>query len=253
MNLHFDCTQCGRCCHDLRLTLSVDEAITWAGRGHAVQLLAEALPWASEPDPSQPRAAHDRSRSFPAMSGTVPFRIAPVLVAHHEGPCPHLLPDLRCGNYAERPRICRIYPLEARPFIAWGPQTRLCPPDAWTPDRPVLQHDGHIADPEAARIVEEHRQTAIEDVPLVAAACEALDLSLAAFANEGLAVHAPEPAVLAETLKAARDGALPASAPRQWRIATNRRSTLTMLHDAGCRPELVSQGAGYLGSFADET
>src|SRR3546814_8575294 len=52
---------------------------------------------------------------------------------------------MRCGNYAERPRICRIYPLEARPFIDLRPESKLCPPEAWAPQFPVLERDGKIA------------------------------------------------------------------------------------------------------------
>lgn len=250
MTIHFDCTQCGKCCHNLRLTLSVDEAIVWAERGHSVQLLAEALPWFSEPAADDAAALYDRDRTFPATSGAVPFRVAVTAVAHHDGPCPHLQPDMRCGNYAERPRTCRIYPLARRPFSAVNPATRLCPPEAWAPEFPVLEQDGQIADPEAAAIVAEHRRIAVAEVPLFAAVSHALGLSSAAFANEGLAVHAVEPATLAKALRTAREAA-PAE-PCAWTVATNRRSTLTMLTDAGCEAVLVRQGAGYLGSFPDE-
>lgn len=252
MTIHFDCTQCGKCCQDLRLTLSVDEAIVWAGRGHEVQLLTEALPWAGEPDPADARARYQRDRSFAVMSGAAPFRISVVPVAYHAGPCPHLQPDMRCSNYAERPRICRIHPLEARPFIPLRPENRHCPPEAWAPEFPVLERNGEIADPEAARIVTEHRQAAADDVPVLAAACAALGLSTAAFANEGFAVHAIAPLTLAEALRAARDAAPLPDDPQPWTIVTNRRSTWTMLTDAECEAALVQQGAGYLGSFPDE-
>ncbi|MEJ2458705.1 MAG: YkgJ family cysteine cluster protein, partial [Novosphingobium sp.] len=205
MTIHFDCTQCGKCCHNLRLTLSVDEAIVWAGRGHTVQLLTEALPWVGDPDPADAPALYRHDRSFPAASGTAPFRITVIPVAYHDGACPHLQQDMRCGNYAERPRICRIYPLEARPFTDLRPENRLCPPEAWSCEFPVLERGGEIADPEAARIVAAHRQAAAADVSVLAAACDALSLSTAAFANEGLAVHVPEPLDLAQILRAARD------------------------------------------------
>ncbi|KHK91166.1 YkgJ family cysteine cluster protein [Novosphingobium malaysiense] len=252
MTIHFDCTQCGKCCHDLRLTLSVDEAITWAGRGHTVQILSEALPWPADPEPETPQSAYDKARSFPGMSGEIPVRIAIALVAYHEGPCPHLQPDMRCGNYEARPRICRIYPLERRPLTDWTPQDRLCPPEAWNADLPVLTRDGEIAYPEAAGIIEAHRRIALEDVPDLATACEALGVNRAAFANEGLAVHAPDPHVLAKTLQSVRDGKAPPAARRNWTIVTNRKETLALLQQSGCHADLVSQGPGYLGSFPDE-
>jgi Predicted Fe-S-cluster oxidoreductase len=252
MNLHFDCTQCGKCCQGLRLTLSVDEAIVWAGRGHTVQLLVEALPWPPAPNDDPARALHDENRSFPAMSGSISLRVAVVLAAHHEGGCPHLQPDLRCGNYEERPRICRIYPLESKPFTPVSPARRLCPPEAWTPDRPLLMHGETIADAGAAQIVADHRSTIIADTPRVALACETLGTDRAAFANEGLAVHQPSPAALTEALREARDVTLRNVSERSWTIVSNRRSTLSLLQDAGCEARLIRRGADYLGSFEDE-
>jgi Fe-S-cluster containining protein len=252
MTIHFECTQCGKCCHNLRLTLSVDEAIAWAGRGHTVQVLAEALPWPQDPEPETPVSAYDKARSFPAMSGEIPVRIAVSLVAYHDGACPHLLPDMRCGNYEERPRICRIYPLERRPLTAWRPEERLCPPEAWTPDWPVLERGGEPAEPVDARIIEDHRRVALEDVPALTAACQDLGLDSAAFANEGLAVHTPVPAVLADALRTARDGTALSASERQWRIVTNRGATHSMLISAGCSAGIVQRGSDYLGSFPDE-
>jgi hypothetical protein len=49
MDIDFDCTMCGKCCHDLRLPLTVTEAIAWLERGNDVQILCEALPWPEEP------------------------------------------------------------------------------------------------------------------------------------------------------------------------------------------------------------
>lgn len=36
MSLNFECTQCGRCCRDLKLPLTVPEAVAWLEDGHAV-------------------------------------------------------------------------------------------------------------------------------------------------------------------------------------------------------------------------
>ncbi|WP_338000302.1 hypothetical protein [Burkholderia gladioli] len=44
MTVHFSCTMCGRCCHDLRLPLSIDEALAWLARGGEVQLFCDAIP-----------------------------------------------------------------------------------------------------------------------------------------------------------------------------------------------------------------
>src|SRR3990167_1036185 len=84
MELHFECTQCGRCCHDLRLTLSVAEACAWAGRGHQVDLLTEAWPWPDDGASSDAGMAWRKATSFAVRVGDVPFRINLRLVARHE-------------------------------------------------------------------------------------------------------------------------------------------------------------------------
>ncbi|MFM9936726.1 MAG: YkgJ family cysteine cluster protein [Novosphingobium sp.] len=252
MSLCFECTQCGKCCHGLRLTLAVDEAITWAENGHVVQILTEALPAPLAEASADSQAEYDIARSFPAMSGAMPIRIAAVLVAFHEGACPYLQSDMRCGNYADRPRICRIYPLESRPFSRMSPERRLCPPEAWTSDRPLLLNGDRIADTNLMDIVADHRRTLIDDVPVVAAACAALGIASAAFSNEGLAAHHPVGSVLAAALRQAKIDCDDNQELKHWTIVTNREVTRSMLAEAGCTTSLTSQGEGYLGSFPDE-
>lgn len=249
MDLHFDCTQCGRCCHDLRLTLSVAEASAWAGRGHQVDLLAEAWPWADDGDPDDPQMQWRRATSFPVQVGDVPFRINLRLVARHEGPCPHLLPDMRCGNYEHRPRICRIYPLESRPFEDVRPATRKCPPEAWRDDLPLLSQGGAPVGEEAKVIVAAHRQAMVDDVGLKARLAAALGFTQAAFAGEGLAVCEISPAALLTALEEASCGLW--EAPEHWTIVTNRQSTAQMLGDLECPVRLVSAGPAFLHAFAD--
>lgn len=253
MDLHFECTQCGKCCHGLRLTLSVDEAIAWADNGHCVQILTEALPCHAGDAGDNAQAGYDKARSFPAVSGEMPLRIAAVLVAFHENACPHLQPDMRCGNYAARPRICRIYPLESRPFMKVSPERKLCPAEAWASSHPRLLGGDDIADLVSAKIVADHRRVLTDDVPVVAAACEALKISEAAFANEGFAVHQPDAQCLSAELKRAKSAQIDGQTPRPWTIVTNRGSTRSLLIEAGCVASATRRGKGYLGSFPDET
>lgn len=245
----FDCTQCGRCCHDLQLTLSLVEAIAWTSNGHQVQLLCEAIPWPRDPLPDEHELASRRDTSFAVEIGGMPFRIHVMLVAYHQGACPHLQPDMRCGNYADRPRICRIYPLASRPFTSMEPASRKCPDEAWKADMPVLLEDGVIADPAARAIVAAHRQARIDDTPALEAVCAHLDISDAAFAGEGMAVHTPEPGILLDSLRQAHTEALPQPRTGRWAIVTNRRSTLELLHQAQCPARMVSSSAHFLGSF----
>lgn len=250
MELHFDCTQCGRCCHDLRLTLSVAEARAWAGRGHQVDLLAEGWPWPDDGDPEDPVMGWRKATSFPVLVGDVPFRINLRLVARHDGACPHLLPDMRCGNYEARPSICRIYPLESRPFELVQPARRKCPPEAWYDDLPLLQRDGQPADSEAANLLAAHRQAMIDDVPLKAQLAAALGFTDAAFVGEGMAVCEIAPPALLTALEEASCTLWEAA--QQWTIVTNRQSTAQMLADLECPWRLVSAGPAYLQAFTGE-
>ncbi|MFY7837734.1 MAG: YkgJ family cysteine cluster protein [Novosphingobium sp.] len=250
MEITFDCTQCGRCCHDLRLTLSVDEAQVWAANGHQVDLLAEGWAWADDADETDPAIQWRKATTIPAMVGEVPFRINLRLVARHEGPCPHLLPDMRCGNYKARPRICRIYPLESRPFEAMTPEKRRCPPEAWAANLPVLERDGGAAAPEIRTILTEHRRAMIDDVNTKARLAAALDFTEAALAGEGLATCAPSPSEFLAALDLAQAGKV--AAHERWRIITNRETTRAMLADLDCPVRLVATGYGFLSAFADE-
>lgn len=249
MKIAFDCTQCGRCCHDLRLTLSVAEARVWASRGHRVDVLTEGWPWPDNGDPDDPVMQWRRVTSFDARVGDVPFRINLRLVARHEGACPHLLPDMRCGNYAARPRICRIYPLESRPFEAMVPERRLCPPEAWGDGLPVLERDGLAANEDTAAVLEAHRAAMVADVAVKARLPSVLGFFDVAMAGEGLAVCEMAPGALIEALEAAEAGLGDGS--QDWSIVTNRETTRAMLTDLDCPVRLVAAGAGFMGSFAD--
>ncbi len=252
MTVHFDCTMCGKCCHDLKLPLSVDEALVWAEKGHPIKLLVEALPWTGPPAENDGKAIHDYGRTFPEMCGDIPIRVAVLLVAWHQGACPYLLPDMRCGQYAVRPRVCRIYPLMARPFETLEPAKRLCPPEAWSADLPVLMINGEATDPQSAQTLADHRHAMIADVPRLRALCSLLGWSRAGFANEGFAVMTLDPARLAKALRCAGENRAAMSGMRNWTYVTNRQSTLAMLQAADCDAQLVSQDDGYLGSFPPE-
>ncbi|MDB6084618.1 MAG: hypothetical protein JWN43_2499, partial [Gammaproteobacteria bacterium] len=134
MSVHFECTQCGKCCRDLKLPLTAAEAVQWLGSGHQVQIICDALPWVEELPPDHPdgqRAAHRKRRSFGVMSGTVPTRVVVILAANLAGACPNLMADMRCAIYERRPLVCRIYPAEINPFVVLEPEKKACPPEAW--------------------------------------------------------------------------------------------------------------------------
>jgi Predicted Fe-S-cluster oxidoreductase len=145
-DLNFACTMCGDCCHNLRLPLSVNEAIRWLECGGDVQVLCEAMPWPVEPSTDDGQVQHRRMRSFAAESGELPIRVMVTVAAAFDGACPHLQPDMRCGAYEARPNVCRIYPAEVNPFIELMLAHKACPPEAWAADRPSLIKGGRIVD-----------------------------------------------------------------------------------------------------------
>src|SRR5271166_6878894 len=58
VDIHFECTRCGKCCRDSRLPLTVAEALTWLEDRHDVQVLCEATPWLEEPSLDDAQGQH---------------------------------------------------------------------------------------------------------------------------------------------------------------------------------------------------
>lgn len=251
MDLSFACVQCGKCCHDLKLALSVDEAFRWATSGHQVQILCEATPWPSEPDETDTARRFKADRSFQAKSGELPVRITMILVAAFDGPCPYLMPDMLCGNYADRPRVCRIYPAEIAPHIALKPSNKICPTDAWSNEGPLIIRDGELLDLEVRILIEEHRAAMADDAAIKSQLCSELGISIAALANEGYVAHSPSPSHLVDAIRKASNGPQTIH-PEQWTIVTNRTSTLTKLRKAESQSDFVTDYVNYIGFFPAE-
>jgi len=263
MPIHFACTMCGRCCHDLRLPLAIDEALDWMERGGDVQLFCDAIVWPQEPPQADALAQHRRRRSFAAHSGTLPVRVTVTLVAAFAGPCPNLRPDMSCGAYDRRPRVCRIYPVEVNPFVPLDPAAKACPSEAWSDAGPVLMHAGRIANADTAALIAQSHEADERDRVAKTRLCALLGYDTAALANEGFAVYAPTRLRLVAALREAQaaGGSLDDVQPRSshpWHFTTNRSTTLATLQSIGASarqenssPDLAHT-SGYLGFFDDE-
>jgi len=256
MAIHFGCTQCGACCHNLRLPLSLAESADWIRRGGDVQLFIEAIPWPVEPPDTDAQAAHKRRRSFAAMSGALPIRVIVNTVASFDGACPHLLPDARCGAYLERPRVCRIYPAEINPFVELTPAAKACPPEAWGADMPVFATAGKIVDAETHELIVASRAADAQDAPLKERLCSELGIVRTALANEGFLICSFERDTLLsaiERLTSAGDAPPPAI---PWQFVSNRRATVdTLLSiEAGCAvpADLAGSSTRYMEFFATD-
>ncbi len=226
VDIHFKCTQCGKCCRDSKVPLTVAEAIGWLNRGHSVQLICEASPWPRGLADEDPGAAHFKRRSFAAMSGTLPMRVVVILAANNAGACPNLLPDTRCAIYADRPLVCRIYPVEINPSIALNPAKKLCPPEAWMKDLPVLERSGRTMNDVVRQDVSSWRDADAADALLKSRLCVALNIMDAALVHEAVLIYSPRPEALLSALERAVQAHDDVPVPTQWRFVSDRSETL---------------------------
>lgn len=241
MTLRFGCTACGRCCHDLRLPLSLREAQSWLQRGGAVEILTDAAP-ALPVQPDATRTRYRRERALAGTSGGLAITVNLTLAATFSGPCPHLLPNMRCGAYADRPSTCRIYPAELLPGRLVDPDAKTCPPEAWNAaGPPLLRPDGQPADPEVARAARQARADGLADVAGKARLAHLLGIDTTALENEGLAVHRrPGPALLA-ALETACSIAPGAAEHTEWRFVSPFATTRIMIEEAGAIATAAAQ------------
>ncbi|WP_027798541.1 YkgJ family cysteine cluster protein [Paraburkholderia dilworthii] len=230
-DIDFECTACGKCCHDLRLPLTLAEASDWLARGGQMELICEAIPWPADPEPPNAQADYRKARSTPAMSGSLPVRVSIIFAAAFAGACPNLRADMLCGIYEKRPLVCRIYPAEINPFVSLEPASKACPSVAW--QRKPLQRHGVLVDDMTRELIELSRRTTELEAPLRMRLCQELAITHAALANEGFVIHAPQSSDLLAAL--ARIRAMPdvPHAPAQWTFVSNRGVTTEALLSVG--------------------
>jgi Fe-S-cluster containining protein len=229
MDVHFECTQCGNCCRDLKLPLTVVEAINWLTDGYSVQIICEALPWLKEPPADDRKAAHRWQRSFAATSGSMPSRVVVILAANFAGSCPNLMADMRCGIYERRPLVCRVYPAEINPFLQLDVARKACPPEAWGVEHPLLLRDGRVVDARVRESIRQSRDTDRRNVEIKRRLCMALNLNSTALADEGFVVHSPDRAGLLTQLARAVEKPDVETVDTQWRFISNRAETVDSL------------------------
>lgn len=235
-DINFECTACGKCCHDLRLPLTLAEAAAWLARGGQMELLCEAVPWPVEPEAGNEQAAYKKARSSPAMSGTLPVRVSVLLVAAFAGPCPNLGADMRCRIYEQRPLVCRIYPAEINPFVPLAPESKACPSEAW--QKTPLQRGGILVDETTRQLVGQSRRTSELEAASRVQLCVELGLNEAALANEGFVIYAPHNDALLAALEQVRATPDSDGEPVPWSFVSNRAVTLETLVSVGATGRL---------------
>lgn len=231
--VRFTCVEgCGACCRNLRVPLSVAEAIAWTGRGHAVDVLTEAMVVATSEATENDTARFKLPRSLPGACGVLPVAVNVVLAASFpDGPCPDLGDDARCRIYAERPAVCRVYPLEITPLVTFDPARKSCPSAAWDGSAPPFARGGAPLDVETRGRIEGARAAQIADVSTKARLCADLRIRTAGLSGEGFVVHGLDPETLREALVGACGSDREAPGDR-WVVVTNRDSTLSALTGA---------------------
>jgi hypothetical protein len=167
------------------------------------------------------------------MSGSMPTRIAVMLVANIVGACPNLLPNRRCGIYEDRPLVCRIYPAEINPFVALKRENKACPPEAWARDHPLLQRSNALMDEVIQRDIESSRAADILEAGLKSRLCLALNMVDTALVHEAVLAYSPtaETLLSALALAIATDSAHEPAA--QWRFVSDQPETLATLTKSG--------------------
>ncbi|MFM0736362.1 YkgJ family cysteine cluster protein [Paraburkholderia xenovorans] len=250
-DLDFACTTCGQCCHDLRLPLTIVEAIDWLGRGGQIELLCEAIPWPVEPEPENAQAAYKRARSSAAASGTLPVRITVILTATFAGACPNLRADMLCSIYEDRPLVCRIYPAEINPFVSLAPENKGCPPQAW--QTAPFQRGGILVDATTHQLIQQSRLMNQSEASLRMQICDDLGIDQAALANEGFVIHSPDSQALLAALERCRLSPAADNESAQWTFVSNRSETIETLASVGAvghsDRSAANDTCGYLGFF----
>lgn len=242
MSLRFACTSCGRCCHDLRLPLSISEALRWLDRGGTVEILADAAPQIGDADADPNLAAgYRRERALRGRSGTLPILINLTLVATFSGACPNLLPSMRCGAYDVRPNTCRIFPAELLPGRVVDPASKACPPEAWNAQVGAGGAGPLESDTSIDRAIRAARDASLADVPGKQNVARMLGIKTVGLSNEGLVVHRRPSAALKRAIEIACKGAFPRDDERSWRFASPTPEIRRMVVDAGA--ELAKESA----------
>lgn len=242
-DLRFGCTSCGRCCHGLRLALGISEAILWLERGGKVELLCDAAP--DLPPAAGSAEDYRAQRAVPGISGALPVTIQATLTAVFDGPCPNLMPDMRCGAYDVRPNVCRIYPAEIRPQRRIVPDDKLCPTHAWDLDQPLFAAGGErILDETTATAIDAMRAQGVADVAAKAHLLALIGVDQVALANEGFTSWRPDRDDLLQSLRIAHAGAQ-AQPPQPVTIVSARPETQHMIDEAEAACGTPDPAAGY--------
>jgi Fe-S-cluster containining protein len=221
--------------------LTLSEAEAWVRRGHRVSILLEAFAIDDEPG-DLARYRHNASRGARVKSGSLDIYVIAIFVADALSGCPNLGEGNACQIYDQRPLVCRIYPMEVNPFVAFRTDQKDCPPEAWETslENEVIQADGQLI-PSIGQLVEASLRADQADALAKVLICEELDLMVTAWKGSGYVVHTPS----ADDLLAAIS-----------RVSTQQRSPgkkwFVRVHDQGLADKLRDTQAQLYPAHSDD-
>ncbi|MEG5266291.1 YkgJ family cysteine cluster protein [Pseudomonas sp. JDS28PS106] len=227
--VRFACNGCGVCCKGRLIPLTLEESKQWLHRGHDVAVILEAFDDSCWPDEPQKRS-HNIRRSAQVKSGNASVNVVAIFAANALTQCPNLDDQDRCGIYHDRPLVCRIYPMEISPFIALDPLNKVCPPETWS-GGDIIVSDGGVA-PELAAQIEQSKKADWLDAHAKVAICEAMDMTVAAWKEDALAVYLPDRNDLIEAIHR-YDSGFHHQDPGSWSIRVESPTLRKSLAEAG--------------------
>ncbi|MFY1664055.1 YkgJ family cysteine cluster protein [Pseudomonas sp. Pseu.R1] len=196
--IQFECTMCGTCCRNRLIPLTVSESIQWLKRGHRVAVLTEAFSedqWVGTGEEYR----HQLQRSFEVKSNDRSVRVIVILAADALTKCPNLEENNGCAIYADRPHVCRIYPLEINPFIQMRPENKCCPPEAWSSGNVIYENETPV-DENDRLLIASSRSSDRRDASMKSRLSQSLGLNAAAWKGDGLMSWNLDPAEVLRAL-----------------------------------------------------
>jgi len=187
--LRFACNGCGVCCKERLIPLTLQESRQWLQRGHDVAVILEAFDESLWPADSE-KFKHNAKRASQIHSGNAKINVIAIFAANALTQCPNLDDQNQCGIYEERPLVCRIYPAEISPFITLDPADKVCPPEVWEAGEIIVSD--REANPSLQVKIAQSRDEDRLDAHAKVAICESMDMTVAAWKENALAVYLPD-------------------------------------------------------------
>lgn len=249
MSTDFNCTQCGQCCHNLNIPLTVNEAKAWLLRGHKLKILTEAIPWINDTPLTDDVLIRKKTMTFEGSSGKLNIRILMTLVGYFTHGCPNLDSNQRCTIYESRPLTCRIYPFEMNPKIILNPKNKLCPDAAWKTTSEdtglITGNQLFMVDHDTQVNINKIYTQSISDVEDKKIICQSLGIKTTSLSNNGYLFHLVDPVKLLNILKTITPSIKADSQERtemiDWVIYTQKEETLNDLISLGSHASIPDQ------------